>query len=119
MYEDAAVLKLIFSPDGYRLISIGKTGIVKIFKSIIEDAGAGKAYGGLPPNVDASTDLWEEEQEVRGHPLGCWSAAMEPKAAFFVVVGRDNIIRVFGEGVPHGPINDDIAPLAGTVFMYQ
>lgn len=119
MHEDAAVLKLLLSSDGYRLITVGKTGACKIFKSNVKLEDVGKPCGGLPPNVDAETEMWEEEQEVRGHPLGCWSAAVEASAAtFFVVVGRDNVIRVFGEGVPNGPIDDDIAPLSGTAFMY-
>jgi hypothetical protein len=113
LHEDAAVLKLVFSPDGHRLITVGKNGLCKVMKSTMKDVSS-KPDGGLPANIDAETELWEEEQEVRGHPLGCWSAAVEPsKAAFFVVTGRDNYIRVFSEGVLHGPVNDDVAPLSG------
>lgn len=119
LHEDAAVLKLVFSPDGHRLITVGKNGVCKVMKSTMEDVSS-KPGGGLPANIDAETELWEQEQEVRGHPLGCWSAAVEStKAAFFVVTGRDNYIRVFGEGVLHGPVNDDVAPLSGLCSQTQ
>ena len=91
----------------HRLVTVGKNGLVKIFRSTLENLDAGQQGGG-PAKVDEGTVFWVEEQELQGHPQQCCSGALEPsKAAFLCVVGRDNVIRVFSEGVLHGPITDE------------
>ena len=105
-HENEAICKLVFSSDGQRLITVSKRGSCKVFRTTLHDL-ASKAGGGLPSDIDQDSELWKEEGEVKGHPISCWSAAIEPaKATFFVVVGGDNIIRLFSEGVLDGPLED-------------
>ena len=90
-------------------MSVGKNGKVKIFRSTLQDLdrSADQANGSL------DIAFWEEEQEVEGHHQQCWSAALESSQSdFFITVGRDATIRVFSEGVLHGPLSESgLAPL--------
>ena len=112
MHEDSIVCRLLFSADGQRLVTVSSKGPCKIFRSILEDLDD-KADAGLPANVGQDRELWEQEQQVEGHPRQCWAAALEPNSAeFFVVVGADRVIRLFSEGVLNGPLSESgVAPL--------